>query len=413
MHAQRILSHRVPVVTPDPHALPLFQAKAPAPHGWPLLRLGFRPFYLGAAAFAALAVPAWVAAFLGWLHLEPVVAPLLWHAHEMLFGFAAAVIVGFLLTAGKAWTGLATPRGAFLGALAALWLAARITALTGPHALYAVLDLVLLPLVAAVLLDVLLRARNRRNLPVAGLLLLLALANGLFHLAAIGAVALPPLRALHAGLALIVMIECVIGGRVVPAFTASATPGVVVRAKPRFEAAALGITALGLGLWVLAPATPAAVGALALAAVLQALRQSRWHPLVTRRRPILWVLHAAFAWIPIGLALLAAAGLGLVAESAGVHALAVGATGGLVIGMITRTARGHTGRPIVASRAEVAAYALVIAAALLRVVVPLAAPGWLVPALVAAALAFAGAFVLYLCVFAPWLASTRLDGKDG
>ena len=388
-------------------------ARAGGPRGWPLLRLGFRPFYLGAAVFAALAVPLWVAAFLGRVPFAPAVPPLLWHAHEMLFGFAVAVVVGFLLTAGKAWTGLPTPRGAHLGALVALWAAARVAALTGPYALYALLDLVLLPLAAAVLVDLLWRARNRRNLPLAGILVLLALANLAFHLGVIGTVALPPLRALYAALALIVLIECVMAGRVIPVFTRNATPGLEIAARPRLDWAAFGVSALALALWVADASGALAATVFALAAVLHAVRQWGWHPAATRARPILWILHAAYAWIAIGFALLALAALGLVPASAGVHALAVGATGGLIIGMVTRTARGHTGRPLRAGRAEVLAYALVLAAAALRVLLPLAGPTLLVPALVGAAIAWSAAFALYLAVYAPWLLAARLDGKDG
>ena len=385
----------------------------PAPRGWPLLRLGFRPFYLGAATFAVIAVPLWLALLLGQLPMGLPVAPLLWHAHEMLFGFAAAVIVGFLLTAGKAWTGLATPRGAFLGALAALWLAARFAALAAPYAVYALLDVLLLPLVAAVLVVVLVRADNRRNFPVAGILVLLALANATFHLAVLNRVDVPPVRVLHAALALIVMIECVIAGRVVPAFTISATPGLKLATRPRLDAATLALTAIAFVLWVFAAPGPLGALAFGLAAAGHVLRQSRWRPGVTRGRPILWILHAAYAWIPLGLALMAAAQLGWVGVSAGVHALAVGATGGLIIGMITRTARGHTGRPLKVSRLEVLAYALIMAAAVLRVLLPLVAPQWALGALWGAALAWSCAFAIYLVVYTPWLLATRLDGKDG
>ena len=390
-------------------------AAAPAlpPRGWPLLRLGFRPFYLGAAAFGMLAVPLWLALFLGQVSLDLSVAPLLWHAHEMLFGFAVAVIVGFLLTAGKAWTGLATPRGAFLGALAALWLAARIAAITGPYALYAVLDLVLLPVVAAVLISVLVRARNRRNLALAGILLLLSLANLCFHLAVLGVIALAPMHALHAALALIVMIECVMAGRVLPAFTNSATPGLSLKAQPRFEQATLAVTALALLCWVSAAPAGFTAVAFGLAAAAHLRRQWSWQPGVTRSRPILWILHAAYLWLPLGFALLALAQIGWVNVSAGVHALAVGATGGLIIGMVTRTARGHTARPLQASKAEVLAYALVMAAAVLRVLLPIVAPQWFVQSLLAAALAWSAAFGIYLAIYTPWLMSTRLDGKDG
>ena len=388
-------------------------ATAQQAQGWPVLRLGFRPFYLGAAVFGALAIPLWLALFLGQASLPTVVAPLLWHAHEMLFGFAVAVIVGFLLTAGKAWTGLATPRGAFLGILAALWLAARIAAITGPYALYAVLDLLLLPVVAAVLVVVLLRAGNRRNLALAGILLLLSLANLCFHLAVLEVIAVSPMRALYAALALIVMIECVMAGRVLPAFTKSATPGLSITVRPRLEQATLAVTALALLAWVFGAPAGIVAGAFALAAAAHLYRQWSWHPGVTRSRPILWILHAAYLWLSVGFVLLALAQLGWVSVSAGVHALAVGASGGLIIGMVTRTARGHTGRPLLVSKPEVMAYGLVMAAAVLRVLLPILAPQWLVESLLAAALAWSAAFAIYLVIYTPWLMSTRLDGKDG
>jgi uncharacterized protein involved in response to NO len=388
-------------------------ASTPPPRGWPILRLGFRPFYLGAAVFGMLAIPLWIALLLGAVSMRLPVSPLLWHAHEMLFGFAAAVIVGFLMTAGRAWTGLATPRGGFLAALALLWLAARLAAVLAPYAVYAVLDLLLLPLVAAVLVELLLRAGSRRNLPLGAMLLLLSLANLAFHLAVLGLVDVPAMRALHGGLALVVMIECVMAGRVVPAFTMSALPGLKLQVPRRLEAATLATTALALALWVLAPPGPATAAAFAAAAALHGLRLWRWQPLRTRARPILWVLHAAYAWVPIGFALLALAMAGLIGASGGVHALAVGATGGLIIGMITRTARGHTGRPLQASRPEVLAYLLVMGAAVVRVLLPLVAPQHLVVWLVAAAFAWSAAFGIYLFVYTPWLVTSRLDGKDG
>lgn len=395
-------------------------ASAPATSalpGWPVLRLGFRPFYLGAATFALLAIPLWVALFLGHWEISMALPPLFWHAHEMLFGFAIAVILGFLLTAVKAWTGLATPRGAFLGALALLWLGARVAAVTGPYALYAVLDLALLPLVATVLTALLLRAGNRRNLPLAAMLMLLALANGVFHLSVIGAIEVSPFTPLYAALSLIVMIESVIAGRVIPAFTMSATPGLKLKVRTPLERAALALTALALLLWVSAPAAGlwgmAGGVALSLAALAHAWRLLQWRPALTRHRPILWILHLAYAWIPLGLALLALAQFGWIGVSSGVHALAIGATAGLIIGMVTRTARGHTGRPLQVSKAEVTAYVLVMGAAAVRVLLPLAMPQWLPMALVIAAVAWSVAFAIYLFIYTPWLLQTRFDGKDG
>jgi uncharacterized protein involved in response to NO len=282
-----------------------------------------------------------------------------------------------------------------------------------PYAVYAALDVVLLPWVAIGLIRVLLKAGNRRNLPLGAILLLLATANLSFHAAVLGWLNIDPLRALHAGLALVVMIECVIAGRVIPAFTMSALPGRQLKVPAWLERSTLAATALSLGAWVLLPANPVTAAGFALAALLHAARLWHWQPLRTRARPILWVLHAAYAWLPIGFLLLAWAQVGGVAASAGIHALAVGATAGLIVGMVTRTARGHTGRPLKVSRLEVAAYLLVAGAAVARVLLPLVAPAHTADWLVVAAAAWAVAFALYLWVFTPWLLSSRLDGKDG
>ncbi|MBU0828515.1 MAG: NnrS family protein [Gammaproteobacteria bacterium] len=388
-------------------------ATVPLQQGWPLFRLGFRPFYLGAAAYGMLAIPIWIALLLGHISLDLTVSPVLWHAHEMLFGFAVAVILGFLLTAGKAWTGLDTPRGVVLAALAGLWLTARLAAIFAPYGVYVVLDLLLLPMVGTIFTTVLIRAGNWHNLPLGGVLLLLALANAAFHAALSGLIEIEPVRALHAGLALVVLIESVIAGRVIPAFTMSALPGVRLKVPPLMERAALGTTAISLALWVLIPPNAFTATALGAAGTLHVLRLLRWKPMRTRSRPILWVLHLAYAWLPVGLVLLGMSQLGIVGVSSGIHALAVGATGGLIIGMITRTARGHTGRMLQASRLEVAAYLLVASAAVARVLLPLVAPQHLAIWLVVAATAWGAAFALYLFVYAPWLIATRLDGKDG
>ncbi|HSI58319.1 MAG TPA: NnrS family protein [Ideonella sp.] len=387
-------------------------APTPAPSGWPLLRLGFRPFYLGAAVSAVLLMLLWQGMLSGVLLPATGLSPVLWHAHEMLFGFVIAVIVGFLFTAGQLWTGLPTPRGAQLGALALLWAAARFAALLAPYPVFFFLDVLFLPLVAATFVDLLVRSGNRRNAGVGALLVLLALANLVFHLGASGALALDPLRALYAALAGVLVLESLIGGRVIPAFTRSVTPGAVLRESPALDRAAIAAMALGLALWVAGVAAGASAALLALAALLHAVRLAGWSPWLSRRRPVLWILHASYAWIPLGLALLAAAQAGVLPASAGVHALAVGATGGLIIGMLTRTARGHTGRPVQASRVEVAAYGLVMAAAALRVGATLFPKAYMA-LLGAAGLAWTLAFALYLLRFAPWLLAPRADGRDG
>lgn len=397
---------------------PLVSASRPAQsaaplHGWPLLRLGFRPFYLGTALLACLAVPLWIAIFLGRIQVPLPMSPLLWHAHEMLFGFAAGVVVGFLLTAVKAWTGLDTARGPLLGALALLWLAARLASLVAPYAVYATLDMLLLPAVAAVLLRVLIKAGNKRNIPLICLLLLMAAANLVFHLSVLGIVAVPAVSALYAELALILMVVSVITGRVVPMFTRNVTPGLVINMPRKFELSLLAVTAVALALWVFAAPAPVVLVASLAAGVMHAVRLWKWHPQVTLKRPILWILHASYAWLPLGFVLLALAQLGWVVPSLAVHAFAVGVIGGLIIGMVTRTARGHTGRPLQPSRGEVVAYALVMLAAVLRVLVPAVQPAWYAYALEGAACLWAIAFAIYLVIYTPWLMRTRLDGKDG
>lgn len=395
-------------------SLPIFgQAPAtPVPYGTPWLRLAFRPFYLGAALLAALIVPLWVAVFLGGINWTATQQPLLWHAHEMLFGFAIAVIVGFLMTAGKTWTGLATPRGPALGFLILLWLSARVASLVAPYAVFAVLDLALLPIVGLIFLRLLLRSKNWRNVPLAFILLLLSLVNLTFHLSATGAIDLEPMSSLYAGLGFIVMIECVIAGRVVPFFTATAL-NIKIEPVVWLERSALAATAIGLVLWVAGWHSGLAAAALALASLLNLSRQLRWQPLATLGRPIVWILHFSYAWLSVGLALLAMAQLGWLTTSYGVHALAVGATGGLIIGMMTRTSRGHTGRPLQVDALETAAYLLVMLAAVLRVLLPLLVPAWYTYALMASASAWSAAFLIFLWRYTPWLLAARGDGKDG
>ena len=395
-------------------SLPIFgqTPSTPAPCGMPGLRLAFRPFYLGAAVLAVLIVPLWVAVFLGAIPWAPTQPALLWHAHEMLFGFAIAVIVGFLMTAGQTWTGLATPRGPALGFLILLWLSARVASVVAPYSVFAVLDLALLPMVGLIFLRLLVRSKNWRNVPLALILLLLFLVNLTFHLSATGAIDLAPMRSLYAGLGFIVMIECVIAGRVVPFFTASAL-GIRIEPLVWLDRSVLATTALGLGLWVADWHSGLAAAALGLASVLNLGRQLRWQPLATLSRPILWILHISYVWLSLGLALLALAQLGWIATTLGVHALAVGATGGLIMGMMTRTSRGHTGRALQVGPLETAAYLLIMLAAVLRVLLPMLMPAGYTHALMASASAWSAAFLIFLWRYTPWLLTTRKDGKDG
>ncbi|HUF19402.1 MAG TPA: NnrS family protein, partial [Burkholderiales bacterium] len=182
--------------------------------GFALFNLGFRPFYLLAALLAAAGVPIWLAQFTGLIGRGAYLSGLAWHAHELIFGFAVAVIVGFLFTAARNWTNLPTPTGGLLAALAGLWLAGRVLVYTGPGPLAAAVDIAFLPAAALALWFPLYRSRNR-NLFFVGLLLLFAAANLAFHLAHSGVIQMSAHAQIRFALYLVVLIVTIMGGRVI------------------------------------------------------------------------------------------------------------------------------------------------------------------------------------------------------
>ncbi len=385
---------------------------APRPPGFALWALAFRPFYLLASSFAALSIALWALQFTGVL-AHPYLDGPLWHAHEMVFGFTLAVVVGFLFTAGRNWSGQDTPSGGALMALAALWLAARVLLLT-PWAWAAAVANVAFPLLAAWgLFQALRRGQNKRNYFFAGLLVVMALGAALVHAQRLGFSPLPGWAGIQVALDVVLFMMAVMGGRVIPMFTNNGVPGVQAKRHPRVEQGALGVVlallaadALALPGWVVAPLGLAA-------ALLHGARLALWQPWKTRRVPLVWVLHAAYLWIPLHLALRAAAALELLPSSFATHALTVGAIGGLTIAMMTRTARGHTGRALRADGFDVACYALILAAGVLRVVLPLLWPALYVHALWCSAALWSAGFGLYAVRYWPALSRARLDGKAG
>ena len=382
------------------------------PRGFALWQLGFRPFYLLASSFAAVSIALWALQFAGVLPAPYLSGPL-WHAHEMLFGFTLAVIVGFLFTAGRNWTGRPTPTGWKLAALALLWLLARILVLT-PFGWASAVANTAFPLAAAIALAIpFVAAGNRRNYFFVALLGLLSLVTLGVHLNQLGVIALPAWAGIQIALDAVLFILCVMGGRVIPMFTNNGVLGANAQKHPLVEKAALGLVLAVLAADMLqAPAwLVAAVAALAAAAHLA--RWLLWQPWTTVRTPLVWVLHLAYFWIPVHLALRALAAAGWILPSAAVHALTVGAVGGLVIGMMTRTARGHTARRLQADRWDVTAYLLVAAAALVRVLLPIAVPAWTLHAVLCSGALWSAGFALYAVRYFPVLARPRLDGKAG
>jgi uncharacterized protein involved in response to NO len=380
-----------------------------------LFALGFRPFYLLAAGLAAAWIPLWVAVWHGHLALPSGFSPLAWHTHEMLFGFTSAVLVGFLLTAIPNWTGKPTLTGAPLAGLAVLWLEGRVVMLTGadlPWQVVAGLDVAFLPLAGAAMLPPLLATRNWRNIAFPFVLMAGALANLALHLDAAGIVTTGA-SVTRGVLGAMMVILVVMGGRVIPFFTRNRLPGARSGQNKRLDLAATAATALAAVLSVAAPMTTVSGLAALMAAALLVARALPWKPLATRKVPMLWVLHVGHAWIAVSLALRAVVDLGLdLPASAPDHAFTIGGIGVLTLGMMARTARGHTGRPIEATRLMTAAFAIINLAAVIRVFGPMAAPE-LHPVIGLSGVLWALAFALYLIEYAPMLTRARLDGRPG
>ena len=383
-----------------------------APSRFALWDLGFRPFYLLASIFSALSILLWVCQYEGYLPATYVRSPA-WHGHEMLFGYTMAVVAGFLFTAVRNWTGRPTPTGAPLAALAVLWIAGRVLVLT-PYATAAAVVNAAFPAAIAVGIGIpLVQSGNRRNYFFIALLLFLALATLTLHLSYLGTLAWPERASLQAGLDVVLFIIAVMGGRVIPMFTNNGIPGTAATRSPLVEKIALGSVLALLGADLLqAPAGVIVVVAL-VAAAAHARRLYLWQPWRTLATPLVWILHAAYGWIVIHLILRALAVVDWVPAPLAVHALTIGAIGGMTIGMMTRTARGHTGRALTVDRYEVACFALVQIAALVRVFGGMLIPGAYLASVVASGILWSAAFALYAIRYWPVLSRERIDGKPG
>lgn len=385
----------------------------------------FRPFFLGAAIFSAAAVPWWALAWQGLLPAPYWIVPMWWHGHEMLFGFVAAAIAGFLLTASPVWTGGPALTGRPLAGLALLWVAGRVAmAAAGPpgstllRGLAAVVDGAFLPAVALATLWTLRGSGQRRNQALVGILLALATANLAMHAEALGLVTGVAGRALRFGVDVVVVLVLVIGGRITPAFTQAALQrrgARVAIASPRWlgglaigGAALLAVVTLVLGR---SPATGVLAGVAGLAA---AARLAHWRSWRTGSDALLWSLHVGAAWLAVGLLLTAASDLGApVPPAAGLHALTAGGMGATILAVMTRVGLGHTGRPLVLPADGVFGHACVNAAAAVRVVAAFGDPGAQQAWMIASGLLWAGAFLLFALRYAPILTAPRPDGRPG
>ncbi len=386
---------------------------SPASAQFALWNLGFRPFYLLAGSFAAAAMLWWIAQLAGGFGSKGYLQGPLWHAHEMIFGYAFAVIVGFLFTAVRNWTNAPTPTGSTLAIIAGLWLTGRLLGFTSWGIPAAAADIAFTMAAATGIGRPLLLAGNRRNYFFIAVVLGFGAANLAFHLGMSGIINIPVQRGLQTGLNLVMFLIAVMGGRVIPMFTANGVPGTRPVRHPWIEHTALAgivllIAADALGLPAIAIAAIAATTGIA-----NAVRLAMWQPLKTIRKPIVWILHASYAWIAVYLLLRALSLIDIVPPSTATHALTVGAIGGLTLGMMTRTARGHTGLPLETSGMETAAYVLLQTGAIIRVFGPLAVPGWHLNSVILSGLLWTAAFILFTLKFWPILTRPRIDGREG
>jgi uncharacterized protein involved in response to NO len=371
-----------------------------------LLSAGFRPFFLLAALWAALAIPLWLLTFAGENMVSSVLPATDWHAHEMVFGYGAAVVAGFLLTAIPNWTGRMPLQGGPLGGLILLWLTGRAFVLfsASSGATFATVFDLAFPLVfLGVVTREILAGRNWRNLPMLVALSLLLLGNCLVHAEAVGIASTAALGN-RLGVATLLMLISLVGGRIIPSFTRNwlvrqnpdaATPA----AFDRLDHAVLAITGLALATWVLAPNAPLAPWMEFAAGLALCVRLARWRGAATLHEPLLWVLHLGYGWLALGFLLLGLNGIApLLPESTALHALTVGAIGTMTVAVMTRATLGHTGRPLVAGTGTTTIYVLVTLATILRLLAPLGGSQYMHILFVAGG-AWSGAFGLFVLLY--------------
>ena len=378
---------------------------------------GFRPFFLGGALLAALSIVAWLAIFMEGMSAGGPISPIDWHAHEMIFGFTPAIIAGFLLTAVPKWTRVPTPTGKMLAALFALWALGRVAMALAeflPYTAVAIADLLFLPALAIAIAIPIGRAMTPRNLGFIPLLFGLAIANALFHLSYLGVVDGWATRGLDAGLGIIIVIIAIVGGRVIPFFTANATGMRAISRRRYIDFAAIGLSVAWLIVFIV-DSTASWTAAIALGAGAANLaRMKGWGITRSLSIPLLWVLHAGYAFVGIGLI---AFGLSVFdvtgTRSIAIHALTTGAIGILCLGMMARVALGHTGRKLKAHKITAVAFALIVAAAMARVFLPWAWSSAYAESLIISGALWTVAWALFLFVYTPILLQPRADGRPG
>lgn len=387
----------------------------------PLLRLGFRPFFLSGAVFSIVAIILWLLMYKGTVSLAPLGGGYWWHIHEMIFGFGCAIIAGFLLTAVQNWTGVRGAQGSTLLMLFLLWLAGRIVVLAPNllgETLTTLVDLSFLPVVAFVLAKPLVAIKQYRNLFFVPLLLLFTFANLEMHLAIYYPDTFTVTFSGYAGVMLVTFLMSVMAGRVVPMFTANGTQTPKAIQLPWLDKITNGSLAIVMFSLLLQPVvgfSETFFGVLLIVAgVFQTMRWLRWRPWITLGVPLLWSIHASIKFIAYGLILLGLSYLIPEIPSNHIwHLLTVGGMGGLILAMISRVSLGHTGQPLSPPKAMTFAYICITLAALVRAIGP-----WISPEKTLLFIDISGtfwllAFGIFVVTYGPMLMSARKDGRPG
>jgi uncharacterized protein involved in response to NO len=377
-----------------------------------LLSYGFRPFFLFGAIWAAFVMAVWPAVLAGSITLPTAFDPVRWHAHELIYGYVPAIITGFLLTAVPNWTGRLPVVGARLLLLVALWAAGRIavlfSAVIGPS-IAAAIDLLFLAALAATVAREIIAGKNTRNLKMLAVLAVLFMGNGISHGELLQSA--PADHGLRLGIAAILLLIMLIGGRIIPSFTRNwlvrQGPGRLPRPFGRFDQFALVIAGAALAMWIAASEAVVTAALVGGAAAAHVLRLCRWAGDRAWREPLVAILHVGYAFIPIGFTLLALSILRpqIVPASAAIHAWTAGAIGIMTLAVMTRASLGHTGGALTANRATQLLYVAVIFAAIARL-----AAGFGIarnPMLQISAAAWVFAFAGFAAVFGPLLATRR------
>lgn len=373
---------------------------------------GFRPFFLAGAAWSAIAVALWLPMLAGRLRLPTAFSPIEWHVHELIYGYVPAVVAGFLLTAVPNWTGRLPVVGNRLLVLFLTWLAGRLAVLfsgvVGP-ALAATIDLSFLAILGAVIAREINVGKDKRNFKVLVMVGLLLAGNALFHLEA--AFGKGTGFGTRIGIGATVLLIMLIGGRIIPSFTrnwlAKRASGRLPEPFGRFDVAAMVGSGATLAVWIVLPDHGVTATLAAIAALLNAWRLARWAGGRTAPEPLVLILHVAFAFVPIGFALVALgiARPDIVAPTGALHAWTAGAIGLMTLAVMTRASLGHTGRPLTATLAIQGIYVAAGVAALARVVAAFDLARE--PMLSISAGAWVLAFLGFVVVYAPLLLWAR------